>query len=549
MLDRRAGLVNKSPCKGRQAMAGAAEPDDARRMRALAELLDLRHDAIFARGMDDRISFWSAGAAALYGWKPEEAIGKNARELLAAKYAEAPEQVGAILHASGRWDGEIERVNRAGTPIVVAARWALLRDGAGAPVEILETGRDVTARIRAAEELQKSEFRYRNMFQAMAVSFWELDFTGVGLLLRKWKASGVTDLRRFLYDNPALVREAMTATRAIDVNEKSIHLFRAQSRAALLGPIDRYWPPQSQHVYLESVIAAIGGKPYYEAECSFRAADGHIFDALFTVSFPTGAVGRGNILVGIIDMTERNRARDALARVQAELAHAVRVTTLGELAGSIAHEVNQPLAAIVTNGEASLRWLGRAVPDLGEAKTAMSRAIADAQRAAGIIARVRDMAAKRAPERMRLGVNALVADAAALVAHEVAAHAVALKLDLADAVPEVEADKVQLQQVLVNLFVNAIQAMAAQSGPRSLVVRSRRDEGFVVIEVEDSGPGIDADAAQRLFDAFYTTKPSGMGLGLSICRSIVEAHGGTIACTGEPGSGAVFRFTVPVASA
>jgi signal transduction histidine kinase len=404
-------------------------------------------------------------------------------------------------------------------------------------------------RRRIQNELQKSEFRYRNIFEAMAVSFWDLDFTGVGNLLRKWKASGVTDLRRYLAENPGLVREAMKATIALDVNEKSVQLFGGKSRAELLGPSDRYWPPQSDWVYLESVIAAVGGKPYFEAECQMRKANGELFDALFTVSFPTGAVGRGRILVGIIDMTERNRAIVDLQRTQAELAHAVRVATLGELSASIAHEVNQPLAAIVTNGEAGLRWLARETPDVGEVRRAMGRMIVDGKRAAEIIQRIRALATKRKSERARLSANDVVADAAALVGKEAAIHGIAVRLDLDAAAPEIEADRVQVQQVVVNLLVNAIQAMApSTTGGRDVIVRTRRAGGTLAIEVEDSGPGIAPDVGMRVFDAFYSTKASGMGMGLSICRTIVEAHGGQITFANKPETGAVFKLTLPMES-
>lgn len=401
-------------------------------------------------------------------------------------------------------------------------------------------------RRRAQEELAKSELRYRNIFAAMAVSFWDLDFTGVGNMLRQWKASGVTDLREFLKENPALVREALKATVALDVNEKSVRLFRGKSRAELLGSIDRYWPPQSEWVYAESVIAAVSGKPYYEEECTLLADDGTPLEVLFTVAFPTGAVGRGRILVGIVDMSERNRARDALAQVQAELAHAARIATLGELTASIAHEINQPLAAIVTSGEASLRWLGRPQPDVGEIKSGIDRMIADGKRAAAIIGRIRAMASKRATERVRLKPNELIADAAALLTREIAAHGVTLRFEFAPGPPEIEGDRVQLQQVFVNLLVNAMQAMA-QSHRRELVVRTHGGNGVVAFEVDDSGPGIAPAALPGLFKAFNSTKLNGMGLGLSLCRSIVEAHGGEIALAEKPAPGARFRFTLPAA--
>jgi PAS domain S-box-containing protein len=526
--------------------AAPLESDDARRLRALANLIDLEHDAIFARDAADLVTFWSPGAEALYGWRAADALGRNAHELLATKLPEPFAAIAAKLGAEGRWEGEVTRAHRSGAIAIVSVRWAVRRDGAGNIVEILESGRDVTARAREREALEKSEFRYRNMFEAMAVSFWDLDFTGVGNLLRKWKASGVTDLRRYLTDNPALIREAMAATMALDANEQSVRLFGGKSREELLGPSDRFWPEESNWVYLESVIAAVGRKSHYEAECRMRKLNGQLFDALFTVAFPTGAVGRGSILVGIVDMSERNRARDALAHVQAELAHAARVGTLGELTASIAHEVNQPLAAIVTSGEAGLRWLDRAEPDLGEARSALGRMVADGKRAAAIIGRIRAMATKRAIERVRLKPNELVAEAAALLAREISAHAATLRVELAPEAAEIDGDRVQLQQVLVNLLVNALQAMA-QSDARELVVRTLCGNGVVAFEIEDSGPGVAPEAATGLFKAFNTTKPNGMGLGLSLCRSIVEAHGGAIALAPKAGPGARFRFTLPAA--
>jgi signal transduction histidine kinase len=175
--------------------------------------------------------------------------------------------------------------------------------------------------------------------------------------------------------------------------------------------------------------------------------------------------------------------------------------------------------------------------------------IGDGKRAAEVIGRIRALATKGAPVRVRLRPNDIVADAAILVAREVAAQGVALALDLAPGLPEIAADKVQLQQVVINLLVNAIQAMAQAAGERRLAARTRRCEDGVAIEVDDSGPGIPAEAAKRIFDAFYTTKEAGMGMGLSICRTLVEAHGGTIALVAKAGPGALFHVTLPIAGA
>ena len=367
-------------------------------------------------------------------------------------------------------------------------------------------------------------------------------------MLRKWKASGVTDLRRFLVEHPALVREAMAATRAVDVNEKSVHLFRAKSREELLGPIDKYWPPQSDRVYRESVIAAIGGKPYYEADAAFCTADGQIFDALFTVAFPTGAVGRGNILVGIMDMTERNRARDALARVQTELAHAARVATLGELTASIAHEVNQPIGASRNNAYAALRFLAADAPDLAEVKEALECVVNETYLASNFIGRIRDQIQKLPPRMESLDLNATIEEVVALVRGELARHGVALETELADGLPQAHGDRVQLQQVMLNLILNAIEAMAStEDEARELAICTvQRTPRELLVAVRDSGPGVAPDDRERIFESFYTTKASGVGIGLAICRSIIDTHSGRLWVGANQPRGAVFSFTLPV---
>ncbi|WP_269714146.1 sensor histidine kinase [Caulobacter sp. NIBR2454] len=400
------------------------------------------------------------------------------------------------------------------------------------------------------EQLSVSEYRYRNMFAAMTVSFWELDFSGAGKILYGLRKQGVSDLRRHFVEHPEVVRELMKASIVLDVNDKSVSQFGAESHEVLLGPVDRYWPVASENVFAESVIAALAGQPYFEQVTRLHRLDGSEFDVLFTASFPRESVERGILLIGLVDLTDTKRAQDEVARVTAELAHAARVSTLGELTASIAHEVNQPLAAIVT-GEASLRWLNRPEPDLNEAKAAIGRMIQDGQRASGIIARIRAMSTKTAPEPALLDVNTMVSDATLLVQREIETHGIKLIIDLAADLPPVKADPVQLQQVVMNLLVNAIQAMAAcepcmQVG-RRLIARTRpgAEEG-VRVEVVDAGPGIEPDKADQLFNAFFTTKATGMGMGLSICKSIIEAHGGKIWAAPKPGGrGAVFAFTLP----
>lgn len=247
------------------------------------------------------------------------------------------------------------------------------------------------------------------------------------------------------------------------------------------------------------------------------------------------------------DITGRLRAEEALHKAQAELAHVTRVTTMGELASSIAHEVNQPLAAIVTNANACLRWLAGEPPNLEEARETVKRIVRDGHRASDVIGRVGALFKKNATDRARLDINELIQDSVALVHAEARRNRAALRTELARGLPPVTGDRVQLQQVLLNLIINGIEAMSAIAGrPRELMVKTHRDEpGGVVVSVRDSGTGLDSANADRLFDAFYTTKPEGMGMGLSVSRSIIEAHGGRLRAESNGGPGATFQFTLP----
>jgi PAS domain S-box-containing protein len=257
----------------------------------------------------------------------------------------------------------------------------------------------------------------------------------------------------------------------------------------------------------------------------------------------------------VIDMTDRKRAEERLRAseqrlvdAQMELAHVTRITTLGELTASIAHEVNQPLAAVVANAEACLSWLRRGTPDVDAACLSVEWIIDDGNRASEVIRRVRTLAKKTSLEKVPLDVNDVVRETIPLVRRELISHQVSLRMDLAAAVPKTLGDRVQLQQVIINLVMNGIEAMQSVTDrPRELVVRSGQDEaGQALISVADCGVGIAAENVDRLFNAFFTTKSGGMGMGLSICRSIIEAHGGRLWATANLPQGATFQFTLPV---
>jgi len=280
--------------------------------------------------------------------------------------------------------------------------------------------------------------------------------------------------------------------------------------------------------------------------------DGRVIDTIMSAKCLRRADGSVDYFVGLVqDITERKRSEEALRAAQAQLAHMARVTTMGELTSSIAHEVNQPLAAVVTNGDACLRWLGNDPPNLDKARLSVAGIIKEGNRAGEIIQRVRALAKKTSPQRTVMGVNEAIEEVIDLVGAELARHQVLLLKELMSDLPTVFGDRVQLQQVILNLIANGIEAMEPVTDrPRELSIGSRATEdGRVLISVSDCGTGIGPESVDHLFEAFFTTKQEGMGLGLSISRTIVEGHGGRLSAIANKPYGATFQFTLPVAMA
>jgi PAS domain S-box-containing protein len=280
--------------------------------------------------------------------------------------------------------------------------------------------------------------------------------------------------------------------------------------------------------------------------------DGRVIDTIMSAKCLRRADGSVDYFVGLVqDITERKRSEQALRAVQTQLVHMARVTTMGELTSSIAHEVNQPLAAVVTNGDACLRWLGNDPPNLDRARESVAGIIKEANRASEVIKRIRALAKKTPPQKTVLGVNEAIEETIDLVGAELARHHVLLLKELVPDLPAVFGDRVQLQQVILNLIANSIEAMeAVTERPRELFIGSKSiDDNRVLISVSDCGTGIGPESVDHLFEAFFTTKQEGMGLGLSISRTIVEGHGGRLSAIANKPYGATFQFTLPVAMA
>jgi PAS domain S-box-containing protein len=271
----------------------------------------------------------------------------------------------------------------------------------------------------------------------------------------------------------------------------------------------------------------------------------HVHVRAKRVEYPSGAE---EILGAVMDVTEAKLAQAALSRAQAELAHANRVASLGEMSASIAHEVNQPLGAIAINGEVLLRLLSRQPPNISEAMAAARQIVADAHRATAVVRRTRELSKKAEAEMVRLDLNAVVNDAVELVRREALQSDANVRTLLSGVLPPVRGDRIQLQQVILNLSINGLQAMSSISGrERLLTIHTQKHEpDQVLVAIEDVGTGADPETVGRLFEAFYTTKQHGLGMGLSICRSIVEAHGGKIWASSNEGPGMTFSFTVPI---
>jgi len=290
---------------------------------------------------------------------------------------------------------------------------------------------------------------------------------------------------------------------------------------------------------------------------------GKDFEAHFRVVLPDGTTkficcvghpvfnpsGDGGELVGIsMDVTERRRAdeeRERLRQVQADLAHLSRVTTMGELTASLAHEIRQPIGAAATNAKTCLRWLGRDYPDVQEASQAAARMVKDVTRAGEIISSISLLFKKNALQRELVDVNELIGEMNVLLHSEANRYSISIRTELAQDLPKIMADRVQLQQVLMNLMLNGIDAMKETSGGRELTIKSEAERGQLLISVSDTGAGLPPEQAEQIFRAFFTTKDNGTGMGLPISRSIIESHGGRLWATSGSGQGATFQFTLP----
>jgi PAS domain S-box-containing protein len=391
------------------------------------KLLELTHDAIVVYGLDGIITFWSRGARELYGHTSAQALGQPMHELLQTRFPVAPADIDQTLLQSDRWEGELAQSRRDGSSVTVSSRWSLWRDAKGKPVAVLATNNDITQRKHAEKALARNE--------AFLADAQQLSHTGsIGFRLPAGEmAWSVEAYRIFGYE--------LDAIPSMDLVLARVH---ADDVALVMAAYEQ----------------ALAGIPRIELEHRLTMPDGEHKRVHF-VSRSTRNAGQIEYVGALMDVTETRRTQEALHRSVTELAHVTRVTMLGELVASIAHEVSQPIAAIVTNGDAALRWLKRDVPDYGEAFQAIDAMIRNARRSSDVIGRVRALAQKRDPHYAVLSINAMVEESAELISHELRTQNTVLAVELAPEEPVVRGDRVQLQQVIGDRAPQAIEGAHA----------------------------------------------------------------------------------------
>ena len=414
-------------------------------------------------------------------------------------------------------DGTVRHIHTIRHPVV---------NSAGEVVKLVGTSIDITERKRAEESLRQSEAYLTEAQRLSHTGSWALDVA----------------TNRYVYTSEEFDR---------------LFGFDRQAEAPTREAVLERMHPEDRINWKRILEKSVGEKVDTTSEYRIVLPDGRIRH-IHTIRHPVvDSQGKVVKLVGTsVDITQRKNAEeelreknDALQTVRTELARVSRLTTLGEMTTSIAHEVSQPLGAMVASAGACARWLAADPPAFAEARAALDNIAADGKRAREVIGRIRALTKRQAPRKDLLDINHKIAEVLALTEHELRSHDIVLRTQLDKSLPRIAGDRVQLQQVILNLIVNAMEAMSGiDDRARELTIVSGRDDtNAVVVEVRDSGTGLDAQSAERLFEAFYTTKAEGIGIGLSISRSIVEAHGGRLWASANEPHGAVFRFSLPVA--
>jgi len=526
--------------------------------RRLEAAQRISHVGYWERDLETNRYTWSDETYRIFGLPPQQRALSFADVQALLHPADRQHRAAAVAAALGggpRYAVEYRAVRPNGEVRFVRSEGDVLRDESGRPRRVFGTVQDITEHKRAEQRLLAQHAVTQILAEAatleeatpqMLRALGECLVWDVGVLWRTDREAGVLRCVEVWHTESTAVPEFEAACRD-SVFKRGVGLpgrVWFDREAAYIPDVVRDGNfPRAAIAAREALHAAFGLPILFGGDVlgvieffsqEIRQPDRDLLDMMATIGSQIG------------QFIERKQAEDALHHAQTQLAHVSRIATLGELTASIAHEINQPLAALVNNATACLHWL--AAQNLEEARQSAEFVIADSHRAGDIVGRIRALAKKAPPRKDWIDVNETILEVIALARSEVHSHGASLRTGLGGDLPLILGDRIQVQQVLLNLIMNAIEAMSASGDAlRELSISSENDHAHGVrVTVRDSGPGLSAGSLDRLFDAFYTTKPQGMGMGLAISRSIVEAHGGRLWATANVPRGAVFQFTLPI---
>lgn len=510
-----------------------------------SEVADFVSESVLRCRIDGTVTYFNRAAEAFYGIKAMDIVGRDIVKFATDRQHHI--DTWDELLRTRTWHGKIRRTSSLGEPRIAYVRRYLLSSESGAPFEVVEIGNDPDyAHYTIDPRLRESENRNRQLIRHMPAALLQVDSSMTLLAFEQLRARGVEDLAAYLTTNPDQVEHSKDVVVVREANLAAVQLFRAKEVAELTKPV-RYLFAATPDMAQRVMVAAWEDKRNYTEEAKILTFTGELRDVSFSVTYPLLSEASDNTFIVIEDITERKKTEAQLRKLQSDYSHAARISTLGQLATSIAHEVKQPLAAIITNAETSLRWLRKEEFDPEKLIQLNTKIVESASHANNVIQRIRAMATKHEPSQAAFSVQDLIGDASVFVRHELETKSIQLAVELEDDLPAIGGDRVLLQQVVVNLLVNAVQAVSIEPlDRRRITVTGARTEGDMIsVEIRDKGRGIAAADMPRLFDAFFTTKEGGLGMGLAISHSLIEAHDGTIAASNDPSGGAVFEIRLP----
>jgi signal transduction histidine kinase len=403
--------------------------------------------------------------------------------------------------------------------------------------------RDALSKL-ALGRLEASEARYRYLFHHLPLALFQVDVSGTKRAFDALRNEGVKDMDAYLIAHPEFLDFALDTITVAEVNNHGVLLFGGSKEADLLQPVRLYWQ-DSPDTFRQILAARFNDESFHSESSQMRTFDGRMLDVTVRMMLPPDFETSGMTLFAVFDISARHQPDAQLKQIKSGPAHAARISILGEMMASISHEITQPLASIKISGEASLRWLNRNPPVLAEVVDCAQRIVADANRASDIIQRVRGMTTKTEAPHQPQQLNTLIEEALRFLQYELQAKDVRLALLLAPGLPPIRGDRIQLQQVVINLLINCLQAMTASRHRVIHITTQRHAEDQLALVIRDSGPGFATDPDTH-FAPFFTTKESGMGMGLAICRSILTSHAGTITAANHSMGGAEFEVRLPI---